>query len=186
MTQDEQKSDDLAYSPEEPPREEIMDLTKERDEYRSIAQRTQADFANFKRRVEDEKMALHQNASTNVLRRLLPVVDDLQRAIDSLPETDVSTPWTEGIRMILRKLNSLIESEGVTSFSPEIGDSFDPTLHEAVYYQPSDEQNAGTILTTFQPGYRNASGMLRPAQVIVAKAPEPTNESNNNTERTDP
>lgn len=174
MTQDDKQTDDSTASSSESPNNEIEELTRERDEYRSIAQRSQADYANLRRRAEDERILLQQNASNIVLMKLLPVVDDLQRALDSLSEADASEPWPEGIRMIFRKLESLIESEGVTSFSPEAGQTFDPALHEAVYYQPSAEQASGTILTTFQPGYRKSSKILRPAQVIVAREPELT------------
>ena len=147
-------------------------VTQERDQFKALAQRTQADFINYKRRTEEERGAIARNASGQVLGRLLNVLDDLQRAIAVVP-TDAPAAWTDGIKMVALNFQAVIEAEGVTKYEPSPGDTFDPAQHEAIHYQPSDAQPAGAVLTVERPGYRTKDRILRPAQVVVARAPEP-------------
>lgn len=146
-------------------------LRTERDQYKAMAQRTQADFLNYKRRMEEERAVLVRNANSSLLSRLLSVVDDLQRAVQALP-TDAPPSWGEGVGLVLQNMQALLQSEGVMGYGPEAGDMFDPAEHEAVYYQPSVEQPAGKVLTTVRRGYRTQDRILRPAQVVVAREPE--------------
>ena len=148
----------------------IAALEAERDQFKALAQRTQADFVNFKRRTDEERSRLARNASNQVVSRLLPVVDNLERAVDALPP-DAPSGWGEGVRLILQNLRAVIQAEGVTAFEPSPGDTFDPIEHEAVYYQPTGEQRPGAVLSAVQPGYRSSDRILRPAQVIVARDP---------------
>ena len=145
-------------------------LQAERDQYKAIAQRTQADFINYKRRVEEERGVLARNAANGLLMRLLPVVDDLRRAIDALP-ADAPAVWGDGVRMISQNLQSVLQSEGVTTYEPAPGDMFDPALHEAVYYQPTAEHPPGRVAAAVRRGYRTQDRVLRPAQVVVASEP---------------
>ncbi len=146
-------------------------LKAERDQYKAIAQRAQADFVNYKRRTDEERTLLARNANNSILSRLLPVVDDLGRAIDPLP-SGVPVSWGEGVKLVLQNVQALLQSEGVSGFEAAPGDTFDPAQHEAVYYQPSMEQPAGKVLTTIRRGYRTQERILRPAQVVVAREPE--------------
>ena len=158
----------------------ISKLERERDEMKAIAMRSQADFVNYKRRVEEERWALARNVSNQVISRLLPIVDDLERAVDALPE-DAPESWGGGVKLVLQNMGALVSAEGVTKFEPAPGDAFDPAEHEAVYHQPTDDQPAGCVLSTFRSGYRSQDRVLRPAQVIVARAaesPEQTNDGN--------
>ena len=160
-----QATDDTAPTDAPDP---IATLESERDKFMALAQRTQADFVNYKRRTEEERGMLARGASTQVITRLLPVLDDLQRAVGALPE-DAPESWSDGVRMIQQNLQALLQAEGVSMFKPAAGDTFDPAEHEAVYYQPTDEQAPGAVLSVVRPGYRGADRVLRPAQVVVAK-----------------
>ena len=147
--------------------QDVTTLERERDEFRALAQRTQADFVNYKRRIDDERGALARNASNHVLVKLLSVMDDLQRAVEALP-SDAPDSWGDGVKIVLQNMQSLVQSEGVTAFEPAPGDTFDPAQHEAVHFQPSGDQAPGSVLSTFRPGYRTQDRVLRPAQVVVA------------------
>ncbi len=151
------------------------DLERERDELKAIAQRTQADFVNYKRRVEEERTLISRSATGHVLARLFPLIDDLQRAVEALPE-DAPTSWAEGVSLILQNMRALIEAEGAIAFEPAPGDVFDPAQHEAVYYQPTAEQPPGAVVSTMHPGYRTGDRVLRAAQVVVAREAEPAAE----------
>ncbi len=159
------------------PPDPVATLEQERDELRALAQRTQADFVNYKRRVDEERGALARNASNHVLTKLLSVVDDLQRAVEALPE-EAPDSWGDGVKIVLQSMHSLVQSEGVNAFEPAPGDTFDPAEHEAVYYQPTGDQPPGAVLSTVRPGYRTPDRVLRPAQVVVAKEQEGPTEQN--------
>ena len=149
----------------------IAVLERERDQLKALAQRTQADFVNYKRRTDEERGLVSRNASNQVLSRLLPVLDDLQRAAEAMPE-GASGSWGDGVKMILQNLQALVQTEGVSVYEPAPGDTFDPNAHEAVYYQPTSEQAPGAVLSVVRPGYRSADRVLRPAQVVVARESE--------------
>ena len=153
------------------PEEQLEEVARERDQFRAMAQRAQADLINFRRRMDEERQSLAQNATSQLLVRLLPVLDDFQRAADHLP-ADAPSTWSEGVHMVWRKLQSIMDGEGVTVFSPGPGTSFDPAEHEAVYFEPSDAYPQGCVLSTIRPGYRTANRVLRPAQVVLAQSQE--------------
>ena len=153
-----------AQAPEDP----ITQLERERDEMRSIAQRAQADLVNYKRRAEEERWALARSASNSVVGKLLPIADDLQRAVDALPD-DAPESWSSGLRLVSQNMRALLESEGVTRFEPAPGDPFDPAEQEAIASQPSAEHPSGAILMTISAGYRGRDRVLRAAQVVVSQ-----------------
>lgn len=156
---------------ESEPLDPITALEQERDQYKTLAQRTQADFVNYKRRTDEERLTIGRIASSQVLVRLLPVLDDLQRAVGAIPE-DAPESWADGVKMIAINLQSIMQAEGVAMYGPEPGDTFDPAEHEAVYFQPTDEQPAGAVVSVVRPGYRAGDRVLRPAQVVVAQSTE--------------
>ena len=149
--------------------QQLEEATRERDQFRTMAQRAQADFINYKRRMEEERQLIGQQVVSQVVMQLLPVLDDFQRAVDHLPP-DAPVTWSEGVQMILRKLLQLLETEGVTPISPEPGATFDPAEQEAVYYEPTAEYPEGCVMSTIRLGYRNTTRVLRPAQVVLAQA----------------
>ncbi|MEX2598530.1 MAG: nucleotide exchange factor GrpE, partial [Dehalococcoidia bacterium] len=155
------------------PEDPVAVISAERDQFKALAQRTQADFINYKRRMEEERGVLARNAANGIIARLLPIVDDLERAIGALPD-DAPAVWGDGVRMILQNVQALLQAEGVKANEPAPGEAFDPAEHEAVYYQPTADQPPGTVLTIVRRGYRNQDRVLRPAQVVVAREPEQT------------
>jgi len=133
-------------------------------EYLDLLQRERAAFINFRRRSEAERAESQHYATGQLLKKLLPVVDDLDRALTLAPPGE---PWVEGVRMIARKFHSLLEAEGVTPVDA-VGQPFDPTVHEAVAY---DEGGDGpdVVVAEFARGYRHRDRVLRPAMVRVGK-----------------
>ena len=147
----------------------LEEATRERDQFRAMAQRAQADFINYKRRIEEERQLIGQEAASQVIMQLLPVLDDFQLALEHL-HAEASASWSEGVQMIFRKLQTLLETEGVTAIRPEPGTAFDPAEQEVVYGEPSSEYPEGMVTSILRPGYRNGSRVLRPAQVVLAQA----------------
>ncbi len=145
------------------------DLERERDQYRAMAQRAQADLVNYRRRVEEERQELQRNANAALIVKFLGVVDDFERAISMLPEDAASTGWEEGLLLVKRNLDNLLESEGVSKIEAA-GKPFNPWEHEAVHYMEMPNVEDGTITEVFREGYRLHDKVLRASQVIVAKA----------------
>jgi len=131
-------------------------------------QRSQADLANYRRRVERERAEAYQMTAAGVIARFLPVLDDFDRAMKDAPSGDDAKQWLEGVVLIQRKLHNLIESEGVTQVEAE-GAMFDPNLHEAVTHDESENHAAGQVIEVLRQGYRMGERVLRPALVRVAK-----------------
>ncbi len=168
-TEDPNPEADAAEEPEPP--DPMAALEQERDQFRALAQRTQADFVNYKRRTDEERVMISRMASSQVLVRLLPVLDDLQRAVGAIPE-EAAESWGDGVKMIALNLQSIMQAEGVAMYEPQPGDTFDPAEHEAVYFQSTNEQPAGAVFSVVRPGYRTGDRVLRPAQVVVAQGSE--------------
>ena len=168
MTEDEDPIPETAMAEEPLPQDPLIALEQERDQLKALAQRTQADFVNYKRRTDEERLVISRMATGQVLARLLPVLDDLQRAVDAIPE-NAPASWGDGVRMVASNLQAIMQAEGVAIYEPEPGDTFDPVEHEAVYFQPTDEQPAGAVLSVVRPGYRTSDRVLRTAQVVVAR-----------------
>lgn len=149
---------------------ELFDQTvRERDEFRVMAQRERADFINYKRRTEEERQMLVRSASSRVILQLLPIVDDFQRAVDSIP-ADAPASWAEGVRIILKKLRALLENEGVTAFEPEPGAQLNPAEHDALFYEVNEAYPPGAIARVLSKGYRMQDRVIRPAQVVVVQS----------------
>jgi len=143
---------------------ELESAVAERDGYLDQLQRTLAEFANYRRRVDQERNQAREFATRDLLRQLVPVLDDLQRAIGSIAEDQRETSWVQGVNMIERKLNGLLEREGVTPIDA-IGQPFDPAVHEAVASDPGS--GGQTVVEVYQAGYRHKNNLLRPAMVRV-------------------
>lgn len=149
----------------------IDDVERERDQFKAMAQRARADLVNYRRRVEEERQELQRNANANLISKFLGVVDDFERAIDMLPEDTASSGWQEGLLLVKRNLENLLESEGVSKIEAA-GKHFDPWEHEAVHYLETQGGEDGTVIQVFRDGYRLHDKVLRASQVIVAKAPD--------------
>lgn len=145
---------------------QLTELQKQVETFREGWQRERAEFANFKKRIEREKQELYQNATSDVLKSLLPILDDFDRAVDNLPEDLREHPWVDGVLGIQRKMLRLLEQFNITVVDPT-GQPFDPNLHEALGTDES-EAEAGTVTATMQKGYLVGERVLRPALVRVA------------------
>jgi molecular chaperone GrpE len=132
-------------------------------------QRSRAEFANYKRRVEAERTELVASAGAEALKRVLPAVDDFERAMQTLPADLKDHPWISGVLLVQRKLNSALEQSGVTPIAVKPGDTFDPNLHEAVTHEESDQVASEQIIGEVQRGYKLGERVLRPTMVRVAR-----------------
>jgi molecular chaperone GrpE len=141
---------------------ELEALRRERDEYLDALQRLKAEFENWRKRQEREKARILQTASERLVVELLPVLDNLDRALEA--EGDIH----EGVRAIRDQLVAVLAEEGLLPVASD-GQPFDPNVHEALMGQPSEEHEEGTILQTFQRGYVLNGKPIRPAKVVVAK-----------------
>ncbi len=156
----------------EPP---VSDLAAELEKARAEAaeyldgwQRARAEFANYRKRVEREREENFQDARNSMLVRLLPVIDDLERAMASVPAELADHPWVHGIRLIGDKFNAILDAHGLQVIDP-LGEPFDPTRHQAVGTDDSpDAGNSGHITAVVQKGYACGDKVLRPALVRVA------------------
>ena len=143
-------------------------LTEEREKAESYLanwQRAQADFTNYKRRSEQEKKEISQLANSALILNLLPVLDDLERALASIPPKPDKPSWLDGIRLIERKLRASLEAQGLSPIKA-VGEPFDPHLHEAMRQADGKE---GTVIEEVQKGYKLYDRVLRPAMVVVGK-----------------
>jgi molecular chaperone GrpE len=134
-------------------------------EYKDGWQRSVADFQNYRRRVDAEKNETYQNAVGSVIKRYLPVMDDLERALSTRP---ADLAWVDGIELIYRKLQSILEAEGLKRIEAE-GQMFDPNFHEAIIQESCNGFESGQVISVVQNGYTLGDRVIRPAQVRVAQ-----------------
>ena len=142
-------------------------------EYLDGWQRARAELANARKRFQRDQEQAYTNAAGQVLLRLLPIVDDFERGLSTLPADLAGLTWVDGIALIYRKLTLLLEAEGVSPIEAE-GQAFDPTAHQAVTHEPSDSVPEGHVICQVQRGYRLGDRVLRPALVRVSSGPKPT------------
>jgi molecular chaperone GrpE len=146
--------------------DELVKTAAQRDEYLALAQRTQADFENYRKRVARESASAKARGSILLAKELLPALDNLDRALEAAAKDD---PLLDGVRIVRSELRAALARTGIESFSPA-GETFDPELHEAVATseQPAGGAASGTVVEVYQPGYRCGETIIRPARVVVA------------------
>ena len=147
------------------------DLDEARDELgqsREQVQRSQAELANFRRRTEEEQVAVRQDANRRLIINLLPVVDELELAINHLGNGEAGDSWVEGVKLIHRKAHGVLESEGLSRIET-VGVEFDPLQHEAVGIVDSEEQPSGYVVEALRNGYKLRDRVIQAAQVVVAR-----------------
>jgi|SRR5271165_7098429 len=146
--------------------DELVAVAAQRDEYLALAQRTQADFENYRKRVARESAGAQERGMAALTKELLPALDNLDRAIDAAAAED---PLLKGVDLVRSELAAALARAGIESYSP-LGEPFDPSLHEAVAtaQQPAGGPASGTVVEVFQPGYRIGTHVIRPARVLVA------------------
>ncbi|HEX6387622.1 MAG TPA: nucleotide exchange factor GrpE [Anaerolineae bacterium] len=130
--------------------------------------RAQAEFANARKRLERQRAEAYLNATADLAARLLPVLDDFERALENVPEEIADHSWIEGILLVQRKLAAVLESYNVTPIAA-VGQPFDPNLHEALSQEASDEFESGVVTRELQKGYKIGDRVLRPSLVYVAE-----------------
>ncbi len=139
------------------------------DEYLDDLRRERAAFQNYKKRQENERAELRQTAIVSLLIQILPVLDDLERALEAVAEDHSGQSWVEGIALIQRKLHTTLEAIGVVPIEADPGQPFDPFVHDAVTYEEDDNRQEGEIIAVVQKGYKINQRTIRPAMVRVAK-----------------
>lgn len=128
-------------------------------------QRSQAEFQNYKKRVERDGEMMRANMKADILKKVLPVLDDLERAMQNRPADE---PWADGIELIVRKFQTVLDGEGLKKIEAE-GVEFNPNFHEAISNEPSEEVESGHVIAVVQNGYMLGERVVRPALVRVAQ-----------------
>lgn len=149
-------------------KQKIAEAEARAAEYLDGWQRAQADFANFRKRLERDRQAEYLAMKAEIIKKFLPVLDDLERALQNRPEAKDLEAWVQGVELILRKMQSILEAEGVERIEAE-GQMFDPNLHEAISHEPVDGSESGRVIAVVQHGYRLGERLIRPALVRVAQ-----------------
>jgi molecular chaperone GrpE len=156
------EDDESPQSPDPSPQERLQ---AERDEYLALAQRAQADFENYRKRAAKEAAAAGDRAKGGLVRELLPVVDNLERALASADESEQHL--AEGVRLVHSELVAVLQRNGIEPFDPT-GEPFDPEVHEALSTQPADGADPGIVVDVMEKGYKLNGTVLRPARVVVS------------------
>ncbi|HEY6777978.1 MAG TPA: nucleotide exchange factor GrpE, partial [Thermoleophilaceae bacterium] len=143
----------------------LVRAQRERDEYLDLARRAQADFENYRKRAAREAAAAGERAKSGLVRELLPVVDNLERALASAGQEEQHL--AEGVRLVHSELIAVLERNGVEQFDPS-GERFDPAEHEALSMRDQDGAESGLVLDVVEKGYRANGTILRPARVVVS------------------
>jgi molecular chaperone GrpE len=144
---------------------QLAEAQSQAAEYKDGWQRSVADFQNYRRRVDSEKADTYQTAVGNIIKRYLPVLDDMERALAARP---ADLAWVEGVELIYRKLQTILETEGLKRIEAE-GQMFDPNFHEAILQEPAEGMESGRIIAVVQNGYMLGERVIRPAMVRVAQ-----------------
>src|ERR1700710_2701620 len=144
--------------------DELGALAAKRDEYLALAQRTQADFENYRKRMAREVGVAEKRGTARLAKELLPALDSLGRALEHAGDDE---HLAEGLTLVQKELLGALGRAGIESYSPE-GEPFDPNAHEAMAQQPVEGAETGTIVEVYQQGFRHGETVLRPARVVVA------------------
>ena len=185
MVSEENKPEDVEGGQEPQPasdadiHEQLEEALREKDQFHTMAQRAQADLVNYRRRAAEEQQEVRRTANKEFLLGLLSIADDLNRGLDMVPEDAVAPGWLDGLFLVQRNLNNLLEASGVTKMEAE-GTPFEPREHEAVLYEEAPDGHEGVVTRVIRDGYKLHDRVLRAAQVAVAKAHEPEHQQDSN------
>lgn len=150
--------------------EQLQEAQAQAAEYLEGWQRARAEFANFKKRTEAEREDLVQLANSGLVYQLLPILDDFERAEDTLPDNLRSLTWVDGVLLIARKLQAVLEAAGLEPIQAQ-GQPFDPNIHDAVIYEPVDDSALDDhVVEDLQKGYLFGGKVLRPTMVKIGRA----------------
>ncbi|MEK9675947.1 MAG: nucleotide exchange factor GrpE [Chloroflexota bacterium] len=165
-----QVTDSADSAPEASETSELAEALREKDQFRALAQRAQADLVNYRRRIESEQDESRKRNQRRIVLRFADVIDQLSVALseDNLKDADAS--WLEGIQAVHKNFVSALAAEGFERFE-SVGDEFDPRKHEALLSRPTPDYEPNTVITELSAGYMHGDEIVRPAQVEIAIAP---------------
>ncbi|HET9910772.1 MAG TPA: nucleotide exchange factor GrpE [Anaerolineales bacterium] len=146
-------------------KKQLAEAESKTTEYKDSWLRSQAEFQNFRRRMERDSEMMHASMKGDIVKKVLPVLDDLERALQNRSADD---PWANGIELVARKFQNILESEGVKKIEAR-GKEFDPNFHEAISHEPADGAQSGHVIGVVQNGYMIGERVIRPALVRVAQ-----------------
>jgi|SRR5436305_1901722 len=149
----------------------LAEAEQQRDEYLDLARRSKADFENYRKRMASEVQAAAGRGKAELIREVVPALDDLERAIQAAgldPEGDSEDGLSHGVLLVFRSLRDSLARNGVEAVDPK-GEKFDPMQHEALSMQPAEGVESGTIVEVMQKGYRLGEQLIRPARVVVSE-----------------
>ena len=146
-------------------KKQLSDAESKASDYKDSWLRTQADFQNYKKRIERDNEMMYFSMKGDIIKKVLPALDDLERALQNRRADD---PWADGIELIARKLQNMLESEGIKKIEA-LGKEFDPNFHEAISHEPADGAKSGHVIGVVQNGYMLGERVIRPALVRVAQ-----------------
>ena len=147
---------------------DLYSARKEGEANKDMAQRAQAELSNFRRRTDDDRITWQQQSNSRLLVKMLPVIDELELAVSHADDGQATDSWVEGVRLIQRKVATLLESEGVAKIEA-VGVQFNPVEHEAIGTEESSEFSPGEIIQVVRNGYKLHDRIIQAAQVVVAR-----------------
>jgi molecular chaperone GrpE len=167
---EDETSTDLPVATEESPQPAVGsdEVRRQRDEYYDLLLRKTAEFDNYRKRTDRERLALAESAASDLIKELLPLVDDMERALKADATADSAESYRRGVELIYQRLMDILRKRGVTPIEA-LGADFDPYYHQAVAHDPADGHRDGEIIEEFRRGYMLGERLLRPAMVKVAK-----------------
>ena len=148
---------------------DLEEAKKKEQENLESWQRERADFSNYKKRIERDQETAKNSYKADVLKKFIPVLSDLELAYQHRPEDGEAASWAEGIELIIRKFNSILENDGLKKIDVKAGDKLDPNIHMAVSYEENDEFGSEEIIEVLKNGYRMGDKVIEPAIVRVAR-----------------
>jgi molecular chaperone GrpE len=151
------------------PAVDVEELQRQRDEYYDLLLRKSAEFDNYRKRTDRERQAVSESAAADLIQELLPLVDDLERALVADPGAEGAEVYRRGVELIHRQILDVLRKRGVRPIEA-IGADFDPNYHQAIAYEPAAGRRDGEIIEEFRRGYMLGDRLLRPSIVKVAKA----------------
>ena len=151
--------------------DEMTEALREKDQFKRLAQRAQADIVNYRRRIEGEQESSRIRNQQRIVLRFADVIDQLDVALRSDTLDNADTSWLEGITAIQKNFLNALMAEGFERFT-SVGETFDPRKHEALLSTATSEYEPDTVVTELRPGYMRSDEVVRPAQVQISTAPE--------------
>jgi molecular chaperone GrpE len=181
-SEEQEKQTEAKGGPPAAPEEDLAALKQKAQDYLDSWKRAQADFINYKRRMEQERLETGKYANAQLMLSILPVLDDFSRALESATaEGDANKQWVAGVKLIETKLRAVLESQGLAPIEAE-GKPFDPNLHEGVMQGKGKE---GIVVQEMRKGYKLYDRVLRPAQVVVGSGEEKKHPGRQETQKKD-